>query len=71
VKTTTNVRSGWQPDPFGGHELRLFSPEGDPTAHVSDGGRNSYEEVPGAVLVDPPPARASWHTAAAVGPSPR
>jgi hypothetical protein len=64
---TTNVRSGWQPDPFGGHELRLFSPEGDPTAHVSDGGRNSYEEVPGAVLVDPPRDRAARPASAGAG----
>jgi hypothetical protein len=57
MKTTTNAPTGWQPDPSGGHELRLFSPEGDPTAHVRDGGHNSYEEMPGAVIIDPPRPR--------------
>jgi hypothetical protein len=57
MKTTTQVPTGWQPDPSGGHELRLFSPEGDPTAHVRDGGLNSYEEMPGAVIIDPPRTR--------------
>ena len=49
-----DLPTGWQRDPFGAHELRLFSPEGKPTAHVRDGGRNSYEEMPGAIIVDPP-----------------
>jgi hypothetical protein len=57
MKTTTSVPAGWQPDPSGRHELRLFSPEGDPTAHVSDAGLNSYEEMPGAVIIDPPRVR--------------
>jgi hypothetical protein len=55
--TATDIPTGWQPDPFGEHELRLFSPEGSPTAHVSTAGRNSYDEVPGAVIVDPPRVR--------------
>jgi hypothetical protein len=70
MKTTMNVPTGWQPDPSGGHELRLFSPEGDPTAHVSDGGRNSYEEMPGAVIIDPPRIRRSLPARPAVGSSP-
>ena len=48
--------TGWQPDPFGVHEFRLFSPEGNPTAHVRTEGRHSYDEMPGAVMVDPPRA---------------
>jgi hypothetical protein len=59
MKTTAaDIRKGWQADPFGEHELRLFSPEGRPTAHVSTNGRNSYEEMPGAVIVDAPRAHA-------------
>jgi hypothetical protein len=67
MKTTTNVPTGWQPDPSGGHELRLFSPQGDPTAHVGDGGLNSYEEMPGAVIIDPPRARRTLPTRPAAG----
>jgi hypothetical protein len=44
-RTTDGVRTGWQPDPFGCHELRLFSPEGKPTQHVCDGDRHSYETL--------------------------
>jgi hypothetical protein len=70
MKTTTNVPTGWQPDPSGGHELRLFSPQGDATAHVRDGGRNSYEEMPGAVIIDPPrPRRTLAARPAAPSPS--
>ena len=52
----TGITTGWQPDPYGEHEFRLFSPEGSPTAHVRTEGRHSYDEVPGAVIVDPPRA---------------
>jgi hypothetical protein len=44
---------GWRPDPFGAHELRLFSPEGRPTQHVSDGGRNSFEKLPQGIRATP------------------
>jgi hypothetical protein len=70
MKTTRNVPTGWQPDPSGGHELRLFSPEGDPTAHVSDAGLNSYEEMPGAVIIDPPRPRRRVSALAAAGSPP-
>ena len=69
LQATTDVRRGWQPDPYGGHELRLFTPEGAPTAHVSDNGHNSYEEMPGAVVVDPPRPRGAPITGCA-GPHP-
>jgi hypothetical protein len=49
-----SIATGWQPDPFGEHEFRLFSPEGSATAHVCNEGRHSYDEMPGAVVVDPP-----------------
>jgi hypothetical protein len=68
--TTTDMPAGWRPDPFGEHELRLFSPEGRPTAHVSTAGRNSYEEMPGALVVDPPRARAVPPTATVRTPPP-
>jgi hypothetical protein len=57
-RTTDGMRTGWQPDPFGCHELRLFSPEGKPTQHVADGERHSYEN-----LSEFPRAHA-WTTAA-------
>ena len=41
LQSNTDLRRGWQPDPFGSRELRLFTPEGAPTAHVSTNGRNS------------------------------
>ena len=71
--TATDITTGWQPDPFGEHEFRLFSPEGSPTAHVRTEGRHSYEEMPGAVIVDPPRAgsrpTSTDHTPRAPAPS--
>jgi hypothetical protein len=37
---------GWQPDPFGLHELRYFS-QGSPTKLVRDDGVEGYDEPPG------------------------
>ena len=37
---------GWQPDPFGIHELRYFSADGEPTRLVRDNNRESYDEPP-------------------------
>jgi putative flippase GtrA len=34
---------GWHPDPFGLHELRYFSLDGEPTRLVSDAGRTSHD----------------------------
>ena len=71
--TATDITTGWQPDPFGEHEFRLFSPEGSPTAHVRIEGRHSYEELSGAVIVDPPRAgsrpTSTDHTPRAPAPS--
>jgi hypothetical protein len=63
-RAVVDVLTGWQPDPFGEHELRLFSLEGRPTQHVSDGGRNSYEELPSVTrpMVTPPASRAGVST---------
>ena len=38
-------RHGWQPDPFGIHELRYFS-QGEPTKLVRDGSDESYDPPP-------------------------
>ena len=47
--------AGWQPDPFGRHELRYFDGT-DWTAHVSDAGvTGSDEPVPSAEGAPPPP----------------
>ena len=37
---------GWQPDPFGIHELRYFSNDRTPTRLVKDNGVESYDEPP-------------------------
>jgi hypothetical protein len=37
---------GWQPDPFGVHEARYFSADGQPTKLVRDRGVESYDEPP-------------------------
>jgi hypothetical protein len=44
---------GWQPDPFGRHELRYFS-AGQPTYLVRDGGVESSDPVPSAPIQAPP-----------------
>jgi hypothetical protein len=36
----------WQPDPYGAHELRLFSADGKPTLLVMDGGKTSFDRPP-------------------------
>lgn len=56
---------GWQPDPFGMHEERLFS-QGEPTALVRDGGVGSYHEPPNSPSVFP--AGASQAVPAAPAP---
>jgi hypothetical protein len=42
----TDTRRGWQPDPFGAHELRFFSDDGKPTLLVRDGDTKSYDQPP-------------------------
>lgn len=42
---TTDLK-GWQPDPFGVHELRFFSDDGRPTRLVSDNNFKAYDEPP-------------------------
>jgi hypothetical protein len=39
-------RRGWRPDPYGVHEQRYFSLDGEPTRLVSDGGKTSYDPPP-------------------------
>ena len=40
------VTTGWHPDPFGVHEARYFSADGQPTKLVRDRGMESYDEPP-------------------------
>jgi uncharacterized protein DUF4190 len=40
------IPTGWQPDPFGLHELRFFSMDGKPTKLVSDGDLRTYDDPP-------------------------
>jgi hypothetical protein len=40
------VLQGWQSDPFGVHEARYFSADGQPTKLVRDRGAESYDEPP-------------------------
>ncbi|HLX87575.1 MAG TPA: hypothetical protein VKR22_03800 [Acidimicrobiales bacterium] len=37
---------GWHPDPFGLHEERYISVDGEPTPLVRDAGRESYDGPP-------------------------
>jgi hypothetical protein len=43
---SSRVIQGWHSDPFGLHEARYFSADGQPTKLVRDGGRESYHEPP-------------------------
>jgi hypothetical protein len=57
---------GWQPDPYGLHELRYFTADGKPSRLVRDGETWSKENPPDdfysmASSVVPPPAEASQH----------
>ena len=62
--------NGWQPDPFGAHEERLFK-QGKPTPLVRDDGIGSYDEPPGTPMstlsappsVQMPAAEAARHAA--------
>ena len=38
--------TGWRPDPYGLHEFRFFSADGQPTLLVMDGGQTSHERPP-------------------------
>jgi hypothetical protein len=40
------VTTGWHSDPFGVHEARYFSADGQPTKLVRDRGTESYDEPP-------------------------
>jgi hypothetical protein len=42
----TEKLTGWQPDPFGAHELRYFTANGQPTRLVRDGQAWSHDEPP-------------------------
>jgi uncharacterized protein len=44
-----NELTGWQPDPYGVHELRYFAANGLPTRLVRDGAAWSHDEPPVAV----------------------
>ena len=43
---SAKVLQGWQSDPFGVHEARYFSADGQPTKLVRDRGAESYDEPP-------------------------
>lgn len=38
---------GWHPDPYGIHQERYISADGEPTKLVRDDGRESYDPPPG------------------------
>jgi hypothetical protein len=69
-------RRGWRPDPYGVHEQRYFSLDGEPTRLVSDGGKTSSDPPPmdGASDVRVQPhgggAAATPGSDAKVGPNP-
>jgi hypothetical protein len=44
----TDLRRGWQPDPFGAHEFRFFSDDGKPTLLVRDGETKAHDPPPPA-----------------------
>jgi hypothetical protein len=44
----STVTTGWHPDPFGVHEARYFSADGQATKLVRDRGLESYDEPPSA-----------------------
>lgn len=65
--------NGWNPDPFGTHEERLFK-QGEPTPVVRDNGVGSYDEPPASLTsaahtVDPRPPR-RWRRPKSMAPPP-
>lgn len=56
------VPTGWQPDPFGLHEMRFISSDGLPTKLVSDGDTRSYDNPPAVVPSPsvPAPEQQAW-----------
>src|ERR1700722_9990650 len=58
---------GWQPDPYGIHELRYFTADGKPSRLVRDGEGWSNDEPPRDIFhltglpLAPTPAQASRH----------
>ena len=71
------MQDGWQQDPFGTHEERMFQ-DGQPTALVRDGGVGSVDPPPspasaGSVSTGPPPSPppppAGWYTPDRADPS--
>jgi hypothetical protein len=42
----SRIRQGWHPDPYGVHESRYFSADGQPTKLVRDAGQEAYDDPP-------------------------
>ena len=59
------VTTGWHSDPFGVHEARYFSADGQPTKLVRDRGVESYDEPPSG-----PDAVAAAMARMSAGPTP-
>lgn len=59
---------GWHPDPFGVHEERYVSVDGEATKLVRDGGAESYDPPPPRLRLVPDDARGDAAPAPAQAP---
>ena len=75
------VTTGWHPDPFGVHEARYFSADGQPTKLVRDRGAESFDEPPSGpdevaaamarmAAVPEPPSASAYRDAYPYDPAP-